>query len=1056
MMGQWLDAVLRHRMVVLILSSLLACGGLYAFDTLPIDAFPDVTNTQVQILTQAPGLAPTEVERFVTYPIELQLMGIPGLTEVRSQSKFALSQVTVVFDDGMDLYFARQLVLERLVEVRERLPSGLDPVMAPVTTGLGEIYQYYLEGPSSQPPISDESSLTAMRTVQDWTLRPLLKTVPGVIEVNAIGGFVKQYQVLVDAAKLRKYDLDFHDLFNTVAKNNQNVGGNVLERHAEKYLIQGIGLLRTTADIEDIVVKEAGGTPVFLRDVAEVQIGHAIRHGAAVLNGEREVVAGVVLMLRGANARTVVEAVKERIEEIHRGGLLPDGLRLVPFYDRGELVTAALNTVLRALIEGGLFVTVIVVLFLGRLHSALVVIVILVVAPLATFIGMRLFGISANMMSLGGLAISLGMIVDPAIIQVENVERHIHRMTDAARGSVTERLRIVRHAVLEVRKPSLFGELIIALTFVPLLSLVGMEGKLFIPLALTIMLALLVSLLLSFTLAPVLCFALIRSAAHRDTALVRWVSRAYEPVLHWSIAHRWPVLSAAAGLLCCTLALVPFLGTEFIPIMDEGAITPQTIRLPSIALTESVKVEKQVHQAILEFPQVRQVVGKIGRSEIANDPQEPNESDPVVTLHPRDTWLTYRNKTELVDAMRLRLAKIPGVSILMSQPIQGRVDELISGVRTEVSIKIFGDDLEMLRTNAEQTAKIMKTVRGVQDIKVEQIAGQPYLNVAIDRRKIARHGLNVSDVQDVIASAVGGKAATYLYEDVRRFELILRLPEAQRNNVQAIQDIVIRDSSGVAIPLSDLATVDVHDGPVHISREHAQRRIFIGFNVEGRDIGSVVAEGQRKLAEHVHLPDGYRIVWSGAFENMQRAMARLQLIVPVTIVIIFFLLFSTFGSVRAAALVLMNLPLALIGGVVALWLTGQYLSVPASIGFIALFGVAVLNGIVLVSYINQLRGEGQTKEEAVINGCRMRLRPVLMTALVALLGLLPMAFAQGIGAEVQRPLATVVIGGLVSSTFLTLIVLPVAYLWFGASEETRAIVPQERSTCDDQEPVRAT
>ena len=521
MMGKWLDAVLRHRILVLILAGLLACGGFYAFNTLPIDAFPDVTNTQVQILTQAPGLAPTEVERFVTYPIELQLMGIPGLTEVRSQSKFALSQVTVVFDDGMDLYFARQLVLERLVEVRERLPSGLDPVMAPVTTGLGEIYQYYLEGPSSQPPISDESSLTAMRTVQDWTLRPLLKTVPGVTEVNAIGGFVKQYQVLVDAAKLRKYDLDFQDLFNTVAKNNQNVGGNVLERHAEKYLIQGIGLLRTTADIEDIVVKEAGGTPVFLRDVAEVQVGHAIRHGAAVLNGEREVVAGVVLMLRGANARTVVEAVKERIEEIHRGGLLPDGLRLVPFYDRGELVTAALNTVLRALIEGGLFVTVIVVLFLGRLHSALVVIVILVVAPLATFIGMRLFGISANMMSLGKLAISLGMIVDPAIIQVENVERHIHRMTDAARGSVTEGLRIVRHAVLEVRKPSLFGELIIALTFVPLLSLVGMEGKLFMPLALTIMLALLVSLLLSFTLAPVLCFALIRSAAHRDTALVR-------------------------------------------------------------------------------------------------------------------------------------------------------------------------------------------------------------------------------------------------------------------------------------------------------------------------------------------------------------------------------------------------------------------------------------------------------------------------------------------------------------------------------------------------------
>lgn len=1049
-----LDVVLRHRVLVLILAGLLACGGLYAFDSLPVDAFPDVTNTQVQILTQAPGLAPTEVERFVTYPIELQLMGIPGLTEVRSLSKFALSQVTVVFEDAVDIYFARQLVLERLVEVRERLPSGLDPVMAPVTTGLGEIYQYYLDAPSSQPPPSDESSLTSMRTVQDWVLRPLLKTVPGVIEVNAIGGFVKQYQILVDAAKLRKYDLDFQNLFKTVARNNQNVGGNILERHAEKYLIQGIGLLRTTADIENIVVKETGGIPVFLRDVAEVRIGHAVRHGAAVLNGEREVVAGIILMLRGANARTVVEAVKERIEEIHRVGLLPDGLRLVPFYDRSELVTAALATVMRALIEGGLFVTVVVVLFLGRLRSALVVIVILVVAPLTTFIAMRVFGLSANVMSLGGLAISLGMIVDPAIIQVENVERHFQRMADTARGSIDGRLEVVRQAVLEVRKPSLFGELIIALTFVPLLSLVGMEGKLFTPLALTIMLALLVSLVLSFTLAPVLCFVLVQSASHRDTALVRWVSQAYEPVLRWSLAHRGPVLSTAAALFCCTIVLVPFLGTEFIPIMDEGAITPQTVRLPSIALAESVEVEKQVHRAILEFPQVHQVVGKIGRSEIANDPQEPNESDPVVTLHPRDTWPTYRNKTELVDAMRRRLAEIPGVSILMSQPIQGRVDELISGVRTEVSIKLFGDDLEVLREKAEQTALVMKTVAGVQDIKVEQIAGQPYLNVTIDRHKIARHGLNVSDVQEVIASAIGGQSATYLYEDVRRFQLILRLPEDQRNSVRAIRDILIRGPAGAVIPLSELATVDVQDGPVHVSREHAQRRIFIGFNVEGRDIGSVVAEGQRKLAEQIHLPDGYRIVWSGAFENMQRALARLQLIVPVTIVIIFFLLFSTFGSVRSAALVLMNLPLALIGGVLALWITGQYLSVPAAIGFIALFGVAVLNGIVLVSYINHLRSEGQTKEEAVINGCRLRLRPVLMTALVALLGLLPMAFAQGIGAEVQRPLATVVIGGLVSSTFLTLIVLPVAYLWFSDGKETRPGFPQQRRICDDKEPVQ--
>jgi len=1015
---------------------MLAAGGVYAYRTIPIDAFPDVTSVLVQVVTKAPGLSPVEVERLVTYPIELQLTGVPALTELRSLTKVGLSLITIVFRDDMDVNLARQLVLERLIEARQFLPPGADPMLIPNSTGLGEVFQYYIESPqhSSKNSGSLERGLTEERTIQDWIIRPLLKSVPEVVDVNSLGGYVKQYQVIVDPGLLRKYALSLHEVFEAVSKNNANAGGNILERHSEKYIVRGVGLIKTLDDIREIVVKEVGGTPVYVSDVAEVRIGQAVRHGAAVLNGEREVVTGIVLMLRGGNARDVVKGLKHKIEDIERKQLLPDGYRIVPFYDRIELITAALRTVYKALVEGIILVVVVLFLFLGNVRSALIVTATLVLAPLATFIVMGETGLTANLMSLGGLTIAIGMIVDGSVVIVENVYRHLSERRDRP----ISRRELILRASREVAEPVVFGILIIIIVFLPILALHGMEGKMFHPLAYTIMIALLVSLILSLTLSPVLCSLALQHGSEEDTFVIRGAKRLYLPVLHWALGHRVLVLAGAVGLLIVSLLLVPFLGGEFIPILNEGSLAPQTIRLPSTALPESIDIEKEMHKAIMEFPEVRMVVSKIGRSELGNDPQEPNESDPVVALKPLDDWTTAGNKDDLVDKMRQRLEKVPGAGFLISQPIQQRVDELISGVRTEATVKLFGEDLDVLRAKAEEIASVLGTVKGVKDIRTEQLFGQPYLTIDINRGKIARHGINVSDIREIISTAIGGEAATTVYEDQRRFDLILRFPEQYRNSVETISNILVTDAAGALIPLSDLGTIELREGPGRISREGLKRRVYIGFNTLGRDIESIVAEAQNKIQTRVALPQGYTVAWGGSFDNMQRAMSRLRLIVPVTIGLIFLLLFSSFNSVRYAALIILNLPFALIGGIVALWVTGEYLSVPASVGFINLFGVAVLNGIVLVSYINKLRREGNQGDEAVIRGCTLRLRPVLMTALVALFGLIPLALAHGIGSEVQRPLATVVIGGLVSSTLLTLIVLPALYAWFEGPEQETA------------------
>ncbi len=1041
MIASLLEFSLRQRILVLGLACLLSVTGVFAFQAIPIDAYPDVTNIQVQILTDAPGLSPVEVERFITYPLELQMTGLPGLAEIRSLSKFALSQVTVVFNDDVDTYFARQLVLERIIAAKERLPAGIEPVMAPVSTGLGEVYQYYVEGlnAAATDPAIIETELTDQRTLQDWVLRPLLKSVPGVVDVNRTGGFVKQYQVLVDPAKLRKFDLTLHDIYEAVAKNNANAGGNVLERHAERAIVRGLGLIKTLSDIESIIVKESGGTPVFVRDVAEVRIGHAVRHGAVLLNGEREVVAGTVLMIRGGNARQVVEELKTKVEDLQQNHILPAGTKLVAFYDRIELVTAAINTVRDALIEGVVLVVFVFFFFLGHVRSAVVVTASLIVTPLITFIVMQRMGLSANLMTLGGLAIAVGEIADGSLVVVENVYRHLAQNHGATRKSTSE---VILQATKEVGRPILFGILIISVVFLPLMTLQGMEGKMFAPLAYTLVIALLASVVVTLTLSPVLASLILRGDHPEETRLTRWMKLRYLPMLTWTLQHRSLVLSSSTALVLCSLALVPYVGREFIPLLEEGALTPQVVRLPSVSLPESIEMEKQTHKVMLEFPEVRMAVSKIGRPDIALGPEEPNESDPVVSLSDRSTWKTASTQSGLTDAIRKRLAEIPGISVLMSQPIQERVDELMSGIRAECAIKLFGEDLDVLHDKAKEIAALLQQIDGVKDIKVEQLAGQPYLTIDIDRQKIARFGINVADVQEIVTTAIGGKVATHVYEGERRFELTLRFPESQRNSIGAIGEIRVKSASGALIPMSELATIEMREGPSRISREGVKRRIYVAFNVVGRDIGGVVDEGRKKLASQVSLPEGYQVTWGGAFENMERANARLLIVVPITLGLVFFLLFWAFHSLRYATLVIINLPFALIGGVVSLWLSGQYLSVPASIGFIELFGLAVGNGIVLVSYINQLRSEGTQMDQAIINGCVLRLRPVVMTMMTTLVGLLPLVLAQGIGAEVQRPLATVVIGGLFTSTALTLLVLPALYRWFAEKEAGREYAPE--------------
>jgi len=1019
-------AALKQRLVLLVIAVGLMIAGAFALQKLSVDAFPDVTNVQVQIATQATGKSPEEVERFITVPLEIAMTGLPGLTEMRSLNRNGLSLITLVFTDSTDVYFARQLVMERLMEVSDKMPDGVTPVLGPVATGLGEVYQYTLDHPDDGTKQLSVEELKERRAIQDWVVRPLLRGIPGVAEINSQGGYVKQYQALVNPDRMNHYGLKLQDIYMALAKNNANSGGGVLPQFAEQYLVRGVGLIENVDDIRNIVLKEQDGVPVFMRDVAEVQIGHEVRVGAVLKNGYTESVGGIVIMIRAGNAKEVVSRVKARVKEINEKGMLPNGLQIVPYYDRSELVDAALNTVTKVLIEGIILVILILFLFLGDVRSSIIVVATLILTPLITFMVMNRYGISANLMSLGGLAIAIGLMVDGSVVVVENAFHHLGHRPDESK------IRVVLEAAAEVGTPVLFGVGIIILVFLPLMTLQGMEGKMFSPLALTIAIALFVSLVISLTLSPVLCSYILKGGSGEDTKLIQTIKQPYLKMLNWALNNDKKTITAATATFIISLLVVPLLGTSFIPEMKEGSIVPGVNRVPNISLEESIKMENEAMRLIMEkVPGVKSAMSSLGRGESPADPQAQNESTPIISLKPRDEWPEGWTQDDIADKMTEVLSKgLPGVQIIMAQPISDRVDELLTGVRSDVAVKIFGDDMAKLKSKADEIAKIAGKVQGAVDIRVEKVTGQQYLNITINRQDIARQGINASDIHDIIETAIGGKVATEIYEGQRRFSAAVRFPESFRNNIDAIGNILVTSPNGSRVALRDLAKIEIREGPAQISRELGKRRIVVAINVRDRDLGGFVAELKTVLDKKLRLPDSFYLEYGGQFENLERALNHLMIIVPITIAAIFFLLFLLFNSVRYATMIIMILPFASIGGIFALLFTGEYLSVPASVGFIALWGIAVLNGVVLVSYIRSLRDDGKGQIEAIVEGCKQRFRPVMMTATVAMLALVPFLFATGSGSEIQRPLAIVVIGGLISSTLLTLVVVPTLYRRF--------------------------
>jgi cobalt-zinc-cadmium resistance protein CzcA len=1025
MIEKLMGLALSNRPLILILVIVIIGLGTIAFRTMPIDAFPDVTNIQVEIVSNAPGLSPLEIEKFVTSPVEMSMRGIPGLETMRSTTKHGLSVVTLVFRDNVDVYFARQLVFERLSSAKEKLPPGVDCEMGPVTTAMGEIYQYTLEGKEPADPNEKVVYFTELRTLQDWVIAPVLKGLPGVNEINSFGGYLKQFQVLMSPEKLLTYKISIQDVFEAIEKNNQNVGGNVIETPTEQYVIRGIGLIRDENDIGNIVLKSYDSVPVFIRDMADVKAFHAVRQGLALKDGKGETVGGVVMMLKGENSREVVNRVKAKVEEINASTILPDRIKLKPFYDRSEIVGKSIHTVVKTLTEGAVLVVIVLYLLLRSLRGAFIVVLALPLSMLLTFMVMKITGLNANLMSLGGLAISIGMIVDATIIQVENVQRHLGHLKDKK-----NKLATVFKAVVEVRKPSILGEVIIAMTFVPIITLQGMEGKMFAPLAYTVAIALFASMFLSIFVIPAVCSFFLKYGDEKESPLMQWVGRRYLPVLYWALRRRAIVVAVSAVLILTAVASIPYLGREFIPIMDEGAFDMDIQLPPGTSLQRSAMIAQMVQKRLMQFEELETVIGKTGQTGIAIEARGVEKTGFVGSLKPRSEWKNAKKREELFDKMRESIEDIPGIAYGFSQPIQCRIDEIVAGTKAQVIVKLFGDDSEILRQKAGEIASVLAGVKGTTDLVTEVVAGQPYVSVRVDRNKIARYGINVSDVLNVIEIALGGKPASQIYEGSRVFDLVLRLPGSARSSAQSLGEILIDSKQGYAVPLIQLADISIEEGPVQISRENARRRMAIELNIKDRDIGGFVAEAKKQIKAKVTLPSGYYIEWGGQFENQKQAMRRLAIITPLVIAIILLLLFISFKSLKLAVLVICTLPFALVGGIFILHITGTYLSVPASVGFIVLFGVAVLNGVVLISYIQQLQASGMEVHEAVLAACKTRLRPILMTASITVFSLIPMIMATGPGSEVQKPLAMVVVGGLLTSTLATLLVLPTMYGWF--------------------------
>jgi cobalt-zinc-cadmium resistance protein CzcA len=1013
-----------QRLMILLLAAAVIAGGLWAFRSLPIDAFPDISNPQVMIVVKAPGMAPEEVEARISFPIEMEMQGLPRQTVLRSTTKYALSSIIIDFEDGTDIYWARAQVAERLNQLWGSLPQGVEGGLAPITTPLGEIYMYRIKG--------EGYTNQQLRALQDWVIRPRLRTVDGAADVNSLGGEVRAFEVVPVPAQLAAQGLGLDDIEHALENNNRNAGGDRINRGDEMLLVRTVGQLRNADDIGNVTVTTRAGAPVLIRDVASVRLGALTRYGAVTADGVGEVVTGLVLLRKGANSRTTVEGVKRELQAL--APTLPKGVVIEPFYDRTELINAAVWTVEQALGEAVLLVLAVLVVLLGNLRAALTVALILPLSVLGTFMLMRVFGVSANLMSLGGLAIAIGILVDAAVVVVENVHTQLNR---APKG--VSRLHLVYRATLEVATPVIAGVLIIIVVFLPLFSLTGLEGKMFTPLAVTISFALLVSLILSLTVIPVLASFLMHGGVHQDDWILTRLKRVYLPLMRWALAHRITAVSAALAALAVALALFPYIGREFLPVMDEGTTVVIIEKSSSVSLERSLAMDKPIHQALMELAPVTGVVSRTGADELRLDPMGLYQTDNFLVTKPRSEW--GMSLEEFHTQLRAKLERFKDweLDVAFTQPIDMRTSEMLTGVRAAMAIKLFGDDLALLEEKSKQIEEIVGRVPGAVDIFRGRLAGQNYLRLGIRHQDLARYGIHAEDINRTIETAVGGKVVSEIIEGNRRSPVLLRYPASARSSPQALGRLLIATPGGAKVPLALLADIQEVDGPVQINRESAKRQVVVQSNVEGRDVVGFVAEVRAAIEREVKLPDGYHVTYGGQFENEQRAAARLALVVPASIALIFLMLFSTFRSLRQAGLIILNIPFAMIGGVVSLYLSGLYLSVPASVGFITLFGVAVLNGVVMVAYFNQLREAGRTVLQAVQEGAERRLRPVLLTALIASLGLVPMLLASGPGSELQRPLAVVVIGGLFTSTLLTLVLLPTLYAWLETRVERRQI-----------------
>mmetsp|Transcript_22119 Transcript_22119/g.86988 ORF Transcript_22119/g.86988 Transcript_22119/m.86988 type:complete len:1057 (+) Transcript_22119:4676-7846(+) len=1027
---------IEHRWLVMLAVLGMAALGVFSYQKLPIDAVPDITNVQVQINTKAPGYSPLETEQRVTYPIETVMAGLPGLEQTRSLSRYGLSQVTVIFKEGTDIYFARQLVNERIQSARGQMPAGVEPNIGPISTGLGEIYLWTVESqPGAKKPNGEPYTATDLREIQDWVIKPQLRNVTGVTEINTIGGYAKEYHVAPDPSRLASYGITLADVVNALERNNANVGAGYIERRGEQYLIRAPGQVRSIADIGNVVLRNEGSVPVRIKDVASVELGRELRTGAATDNG-KEVVLGTVFMLIGENSRTVSQAVDKKMAEINKN--LPAGIHAVTVYDRTTLVDKAIGTVKKNLMEGAILVIVILFLFLGNIRAALLTAMVIPLSMLFTFTGMVNQKVSANLMSLG--ALDFGIIIDGAVVIVENCVRRLAHAQEHKGRSLTrsERFHEVFLASQEARRPLLFGQLIIMIVYLPIFALAGVEGKMFHPMAFTVVIALVGAMILSMTFVPAAVALFIgEKVAEKENFLMGWARRAYEPALKRVMNAKPLVITFALVTVFLSGLLATRMGSEFVPSLNEGDFSIQTLRIPGTSLSQSVAMQQQLESTLkTKFPEIERVFARTGTAEIASDPMPPNISDAYVMLKPVSEWPEPRKtRDELAALVKAEVEKMPGQNYEFSQPIQLRFNELISGVRSDVAVKVFGDDMDVMNNAAGRIAAVLKGISGATEVNIEQTTGLPMLSVQIDREKTARYGLNVQDVQDTLATAVGGKEGGTMFEGDRRFDIIVRVPENVRSDLEAIKRLPVPlPASGTSsarkfIPLSEVADLSLSPGPNQVSRENGKRRVVVSANVRGRDIGTFVAEAEQAIQQQVKLPTGYWMTWGGQFENLQSATNRLKIVVPVSLLLVFTLLFVMFGNAKDGLLVFTGIPFALTGGIVALWLRDIPMSISAAVGFIALSGVAVLNGLVMISFIRSLRQAGQPLEQAVREGALARLRPVLMTALVAALGFVPMALATGTGAEVQRPLATVVIGGILSSTALTLLVVPLLYRW---------------------------